>query len=186
MIYNLENLEMKKIFFALILFCCISFQGQAQTVTKKEKIKSLFSLMHQDSLINKTFEAMSASMTTQMANVFKDTSFTKSGLQYSDKYARIMKIGLESAKENARRMVNVDMVEIYDKHFSAEDIDNFINFYQSKAGQKMLEKLPDLDQFLICSHLAIRRFRGLHTDCFLTVRSPTFFGVEIGRPPCFS
>ena len=135
---------MKKTFFALALLCCIGFNVQAQTQTKKEKIKFLFSLMHQDSLINKTFEAMSSSMATRMATAFKDTGFTKSGLAYSDEYARIMKKGLNAAKENARRMVNGDMVDIYDKYFSAEDIDSFIIFYQSKAGQKMLDKLPEI------------------------------------------
>lgn len=36
--------------------------------------------------------------------------------------------------------------EIYDKTFSAEDIDAIIAFYEGPAGQRMLDKMPELMQ----------------------------------------
>lgn len=100
--------------------------------------------MHQDSLINKTFDAMSSSMATQMTTIFKDTIYTKTGINYSDKLAKIMQKSMETSKENAKKLINEDMVAIYDKYFVIEDIESFITFYKSKSGQKMLEKLPEI------------------------------------------
>ena len=135
---------MKQTFLVLTLLFCISICGYAQTEPKKEKIKYLFGLMHQDSLINKTFDAMSSSMATQMAKIFKDTIYTNAGINYSDRYAKIMQKSMEVSKQNARKLINEDMVDIYDKYFAIEDIESFISFYQSKPGQKMLDKLPSI------------------------------------------
>jgi uncharacterized protein len=135
---------MKQTALALSLLFCISTQAQSQTTPKQEKIKYLFSLMHQDSLINKTFAAMSSSLATQMANTFKDTLFTNAGIDYSDKMSQIMQKSMDASKETAKRLINEDMVDIYDKYFTIEDIDSFIDFYKSKAGQKMIDRLPDI------------------------------------------
>ena len=135
---------MKQTFLALTLLFCISIYAHAQTEPKKEKIKYLFSLMHQDSLIKKTFDAMSSSMAIQMATIFKDTIYTKAGINYSDKYAKIMQKTMEASKENATKLINEDMVDIYDKYFAIEDIESFISFYKSASGQKMLDKLPEI------------------------------------------
>jgi uncharacterized protein len=135
---------MKKTFLAFTLLFCISIYAHAQTETKKEKIKTLFALMHQDSLINKTFDAMASSMAIQMASIFKDTIYKKAGINYSDKYAQIMKKTMEASKENAKKLINEDMVDIYDRYFAIEDIESFIAFYRSASGQKMLDKLPEI------------------------------------------
>lgn len=135
---------MKQTFLALTLLFCISINGQSQTGPKKEKIKYLFSLMHQDSLISKTNEAMSLSMVTQMAGIFKDSIYTKGGINYPDKFAKIMQKSMEASKEYTKKLINEDMVDIYDKYFTIVDIEDFITFYKSKSGQKMLDKLPEI------------------------------------------
>jgi hypothetical protein len=53
---------MRKLLLTAALLTMLVLQGQAQSQTKKEKIKSLFAVMHQDSLIIKTLDAMSSSM----------------------------------------------------------------------------------------------------------------------------
>ncbi len=136
--------QMKKTLLTLTLLFCISIYAHAQTETKKQKIKTLFSLMHQDSLINKTFDAMSSSMAKQMATIFKDTLYKNAGINYSDRYAKIMQKSMEASKENAKKLINEDMVDIYDRYFAIEDIESFITFYRSAAGQKMLAKLPEI------------------------------------------
>ena len=95
---------MKKTLLTLTLLFCISIYAHAQTETKKQKIKTLFSLMHQDSLINKTFDAMSSSMAKQMATIFKDTLYKNAGINYSDRYAKIMQKSMEASKEMQRSL----------------------------------------------------------------------------------
>jgi hypothetical protein len=115
---------MKQIMLALTFLLVLGLQSHSQSNPKKEKIKYLFSLMHQDSLINKTFEAMSVSMTSQMAILLKDTLNSNAGNNYSEKFTAIMATSLKTAKENAKRLINEDMVDIYDKYFSIAELYN--------------------------------------------------------------
>lgn len=142
---------MKQMMLTLSLLCMLGLQSQSQTNSKKEKIKYLFSLMHQDSLINKTFDAMSASMTSQMATLFKDTLHSNAGSNYSEKIAAIMATSLQTSKENAKRLINEDMVDIYDKYFSIAEVEDFITFYTSASGQKMLNKMPDITKDIMAA-----------------------------------
>lgn len=135
---------MKTTFLILTLVFCMGITAHSQTDKKKERIKYLFSLMHQDSLVIKTFELMSSSIANQMAGVFKDTMYTNAGIDFSEQWAEIMRNSMQTAKESALKLLNGEMVDIYDKYFTADDIESFIGFYQSKAGQKMIVTLPDI------------------------------------------
>lgn len=128
----------------LTLVFCIGITAKSQSDSKKERIKYLFSLMHQDSLIIKTFETISSSVVNQMAPVLKDTMYTNAGIDFSEKYEEMMRNSMEAAKESALKLLNEDMVDIYEKYFTLDDIESFIGFYQSKAGQKMITALPDI------------------------------------------
>ncbi len=55
-----------------------------------------------------------------------------------------MERSMKKSKENALRLLNEDMVDIYDKYFTMEEIADFTTFYQSKSGQKLLNKMPDI------------------------------------------
>jgi hypothetical protein len=39
-----------------------------------------------------------------------------------------------------------DMVKLYQRHFSEDDIESFITFYSSPAGQKFLDAMPIIMQ----------------------------------------
>lgn len=47
------------------------------------------------------------------------------------------------AEMNKKAFIDM-IVPIYDKHFSKEDIEKLIEFYQTDVGQKYVEKLPTL------------------------------------------
>ena len=53
---------MKRLLLSLTLLITLASQGGAQTTPKKEKIKALFAIMHQDSLVIKVFDGMASSM----------------------------------------------------------------------------------------------------------------------------
>ncbi len=128
--------------FAVLL---MSFsQGQAQESVKKERIKTLFALMHQDSLMIKTIDGMTISMVKNMATIFNDTTYTNHGIDVSKMIQRFTEKSMQKSKENALKFLNEDMVDIYDKYFTIEEIDDFTNFYKSKSGQKMLTQMPDI------------------------------------------
>ncbi|MEP7141951.1 MAG: DUF2059 domain-containing protein [Ferruginibacter sp.] len=135
---------MKQIILGLLILFTVTSPAQAQNEAKKEKIKLLFIEMHQDSLMIKTLDNMTISMTNQMSSIFKDSAYKNTGIDHSKMIEKLMTKNLQRSKENAMRLVNEDMVDIYDKYFSMEEIDDFRNFYKSRSGQKLLDKMPDI------------------------------------------
>jgi uncharacterized protein len=128
-----------KILVTVFFLFFLSSALHAQTSPKQQKIKSLFSLMQQDVLINKIFDAMGSSMAARFSSEGK-------GSTYSRKMADAVKKGMEASKMAAKKLLNVDMVDIYDKYFSEKEIDDFIAFYKSPSGQKMISSIPDIQR----------------------------------------
>jgi len=132
---------MNQLLLSLTLVLALTTQGQP---AKKEKIKTLFALMHQDSLMIRTIDAMTTSMVNNMTKIFNDTVYTNHGIDPSVIAQKLMKKSLQKSKENALKLLNGDMVDIYDKYFTIEEIDDFSNFYKSKSGQKLLNQMPNI------------------------------------------
>jgi uncharacterized protein len=131
---------MKKVILASIF--CLFIQANSQAQTKRASIKELFHLMQTDSIIEKTFTSIVPSILSQMPDASKDTA----SLAQRDKMmAGVMKI----AKEICSKMINEDMVVIYDKHFSQAEIDDFIRFYKSASGQKFTKMTPAIQADLM-------------------------------------
>jgi len=53
---------------------------------------------------------------------------------------------MKKSKEIALRLLSEDMVDIYDKYFTTEEIDDFTTFYKSKSGQKLLNQTPNMSK----------------------------------------
>jgi hypothetical protein len=122
---------------------------QAPDSVKRLEIRLLFSLMHTDSLISKSMSAVSANVMTQITNQFKQSGDSTvmalfQDTVYMNRVHAITTRGMQASKEVAMKMVNTDMVIIYDKYFTRKEIEDFIAFYRSPSGQSMTEKLPDI------------------------------------------
>ena len=127
---------MRHITLSFALFFSLALQGYSQNSIKKEKIKALFALMHQDSLMIKTYKGMAASF-YDMTQMTGDTSS-------KEMRQKIMDMSFQKATTIALRFLNEDMVDIYDKYFTIEEIEDFVNFYKSKSGQKMCGQMPEI------------------------------------------
>lgn len=133
-----------RLLLCLTMVLALTTNGQSQNLTKKEKIKALFFVMHQDSLVIKTIDAMTTSMVSNITKIFSDTTYTNLGIDPTEISQRLMAKNMQKSKDNALKLLNVDMVDIYDKYFTSEEIDDFSNFYKSKSGQKLLTQMPDI------------------------------------------
>jgi len=129
---------MKRTFLIILLF--ISTFSLAHSQSKKESIKVLFGLMQQDSLISKSFNVMSSAFVSSM------TSQMHSDTAHSAKMSKIMETSMETSKKMAIKLINEDLVDIYDKYFTEQEIHDFIVFYKSKSGQKMISAIPDIQK----------------------------------------
>lgn len=58
---------------------------------------------------------------------------------------------MEEMKELSRKLNDVELVNIYDKHFTHGEIQDLIEFYESPTGKKILEKNPEITKELMSS-----------------------------------
>ena len=127
---------MRHIALLFALSFSLTLEGYSQNSIKKEKIKTLFTLMHQDSLMLKTYRGMATS--------FYDITKMVGDTTSKERRQKIMDMSFQKATAIALRFLNEDMVDIYDKYFTIEEIEDFVNFYKSKSGQKMCGQMPEI------------------------------------------
>lgn len=102
--------------------------------------------MHQDSLVVKMFDAMSQSMAQNMSGIFNDTAYTKYGIDASKLMQKMVQKNMFRAREIALKLVNIDMVDIYEKYFTIEEIEDFTAFYKTKSAQRLLAQMPEISK----------------------------------------
>lgn len=95
--------------------------------------------MQVDSLMDKTFNSIIPAITQQMNSQVKDAN----ALAKSEK---VFKIAMDAGKDIMKKMMDTDMVDIYDKYFTEQEINDFTAFYKTPAGQKMLKVLPEIQK----------------------------------------
>ncbi|TDD94948.1 DUF2059 domain-containing protein [Flavobacterium cellulosilyticum] len=126
---------MKKLIL-VIMICIPSLMGYSQT-KKQESIKELFHVMQQDSIMDKTFSAMIPMMMNQMKS--QDPMI-------NNRSEELMKATMQKAKAILKKLIDEDMVAVYDKYFSQKEINDYISFYKSKSGQKYIKVTPDISK----------------------------------------
>jgi uncharacterized protein len=106
-------------------------QGQAQ----KDSCKVLFKLMRQEEIIKQTFDVISKSTATALQSYLSDP-------QYQEIIQKILDSNMKRQIEMTYKIMNEDMVDIYVKHYTQNDIENLLLFYRSQVGQKTLDVTP--------------------------------------------
>lgn len=127
---------MKKIILILIL----TLSGYTTTCfsqTKQESIKELLKIMKQDSIMDKVF----SSTITSMINQTKSQFSTKDSLANVRKN-EIMNYTMQAVKDISKKILDEDIVIIYDKYFTQSQINDYITFYKSPSGQKLINATP--------------------------------------------
>jgi len=160
---------MKKYITLSAIFALAVLAGQAQSPSpdsiKLKEIKTLFHQMQQDSLISKTMDAIYSSMSTRLIAQLKDSAISSDGAAMRQVNQAMEKMRHYS-KEMIWRLLNEDMVAIYDKYFSLKEIDDLITFYRSPSGQAMLRKTPDItrDMMTVMYSKYIPEMQKMMTD----------------------
>ena len=130
---------MKKVILFATLLVLTSFNLTA--ATKKDKIIQLFGLMNSDKMINSMVDNMSKmfqNQTSELKNARKD-SIQKVYMAYVT----------DETKVFSKNLINNDMVIIYDKYFTENDVDKYIEFYQTPEGKKLLDQSTNIQNDLM-------------------------------------
>jgi hypothetical protein len=132
-LYQINLVNMKKSLLLTLLGIAIVFSLPAQT--KKEKIAELHKLMKTDSVAEKMMETMMQMKTPYSSDKRKDSLYR---ILMKGEMAILMK----TINENY-------MVDIYDRYFTSEEVQAYIDFYKTPAGQKMVNTGPAMQKDLM-------------------------------------
>jgi len=127
---------MKKILLILLFSIPVLLNCQAQT--KQENIKVLFQLMQTDSVVEKMMNSMIPVMMKSIPQAQDSTA--KSQLDAT------MKKMTQVMMTITKRLLNEDMVGLYDKYFTESEIKDLVSFYKSSVGKKMVAVSPELNK----------------------------------------
>ena len=123
----------KVLLLSLLIF---SSSLYAEQNTKQQKIDELIKVMNLDSMVDSMYgqvEGMMKGMSDQMG-------VKPSEQAIFDKYYGDMTTVLKTEMSWAK--MQPMMVNVYDKHFSEQEIADMLAFYKTDTGQKILEKMP--------------------------------------------
>ena len=134
---------MRRILMAVILCLSISFACSAQQKASdapatKEDIQKYFQVMHSREMTTKIIDAMLKPIHQMIHEDY---------LKDQDKLPPDFESRMNKQMDDFMTSFPFDELfqataTVYQKHFSKGDIDNFIAFYSTPSGQKLLQELP--------------------------------------------
>ena len=133
---------MKKLLLLTIL--AISFTISAVAQDKAADLKKLFELMQTEKMIDAMMDNMIPALKQQASGQIQ-------GDDAKEKFEKYIEFLMEESKKLSKMLVNEEMISIYDRHFSGEEIKDLIKFFESPTGKKMLEKTPEITKDLMDS-----------------------------------
>lgn len=125
---------MKNFAFLAILFFSISNTTIAQS--KQEDLKNLFELMQTNKMVDQMMDQMLPILTQQTEQLFKDDA---DKVKKTEEFFAFVK---EETKVMTKNFIDEDMVGVYDKHFTHDEVKELAAFYATPLGKKLLEKTP--------------------------------------------
>jgi hypothetical protein len=140
---NLGAGMMKRLMLVLVLLMAVP-AARADETTKTAKVKELFQTMHLEKLMDQLTDTVMKQVSQMTKTMPGADQITPAQQKVIDQYmVKIEAMTKESVGWNA---IEPEYVKLYAATYSEEEIDAILTFYRSPAGQKMLEKTPELTQ----------------------------------------
>ena len=120
---------MKKLFIITMLVFTINITVFSAETPKQKKIKALFQVMDIQAATNEMSEM-----------ILNDTD--------SMKLSKNQKAAMQKEMQSMMDYVLNKQAELYDRHFTEQEIDDILNFYKTPAGKKIIEETPKITKEL--------------------------------------
>lgn len=120
---------MKKLFIITMLVFTINITVFSAETSKQKKIKELFQVMDIQAATNEMSEM-----------ILNDTD--------SMKLSKNQKAAMQKEMQSMMDYVLNKQAELYDRHFTEQEIDDILNFYKTPAGKKIIEETPKITKEL--------------------------------------
>ncbi|MGA7156455.1 MAG: DUF2059 domain-containing protein [Acidobacteriaceae bacterium] len=111
---------------------------------KVAKVQQMFEVMHMDRMMSQLMTAMGGAMQQMVRTMPGADQMNEQQKALMDEF---MKQGMQLVTDTMSwKSMEPEYVKIYATAFTTQEIDAIIAFYQTSAGQSMLEKTPMLTQ----------------------------------------
>jgi len=129
---------MKKGIFALLFCLGVFICGTAQT--KQKSIQELFYLMKDDSTSTKIMDSIMSIIANKTNQEMDSTTRANSKTKMKAMISSVSKI-IAKVKE--------DRLNLYDRYFTQDEINQMIVFYKSPAGRKYVRMKPEITKEIV-------------------------------------
>jgi len=128
-------------FFTVLCFASlITFGAHAESQSSKASVEKLMELTE----VSKMMDAMQGQVSNMFSGMSKQMGITEKEKPAFDLYMKKVATLIE---ENMNwEAIKAPMIEIYMKHFTEEEVNGLIKFYQSDLGKSMTKKMPFIMQ----------------------------------------
>lgn len=137
---------MKKLVLLSILTIAFTLGSMAQD--KISDIKRLLEVMNSEQMSETMLNSMVPVLKQQITSQIKENSAKEKIDKMIDALTDAM---MEEMKELSHKLNSVELVNLYDKHFTQGEIKDLIEFYESPTGKKILAKSPEITKELMNS-----------------------------------
>ncbi len=134
---------MKQCMLVLVLLMAVPV-ARADEASKTAKVKELFQTMHLAKLMDQLTNSVMGQVSQMTKTMPGADKITPEQQKVIDAY--MVKIGAATKESVGWNAIEPEYVKLYASTYSEEEIDAILTFYKSEAGQKMLEKTPELTQ----------------------------------------
>ncbi len=132
---------MKRIIVALFSLLPLAVAAHADEASKRTKIEQLFTILHVDQVSSQIMGNLNRQMQGLSAHQFGATPTPDQQKQFDEFQIKVSGLVQQTV---GWKVIEPDFVKIYSDAYTEPEIDSFLTFYRSPAGQTMLSKSPEL------------------------------------------
>ena len=130
------------LFLALAFCLTLPLAARADEASRRAKAEEMVTLLHMDTLMKQMMDAMEKQVSTSVRQMAPGNNLTPQQQAKLDEYNKKVFALIES--QMGWKAIEPDILDLYAKTFTDEELDGILAFYKSPAGISMVEKLPGL------------------------------------------
>ena len=132
---------MKRIVVSLLFLLPLASVARADEASKRVKVQELFTLLHVDQVPKQILGNLDRQMQGLSAHQFGATPTADQKKEFTDFQGRVDGLVQQTI---GWKVLEPDYLKLYSDTYTEPEIDSFLTFYKSPAGQTMLNKSPDV------------------------------------------
>ncbi len=132
---------MKRLAVSLLFLLPLAPFAHADEATKRVKVQELFTLLHVDQVTKQILGNLDRQMQGLSTHQFGATPTPEQQKQFTDLKGHVNGLVEQTI---GWKVIEPDYLKLYSDTYTEPEVDSFLTFYKSPAGQTMLNKSPEV------------------------------------------